>query len=98
MASLVSRYLESIDGIGQEDLYYGYHEDGQPTPGQVNAELERHLDLFRAAAKLVLTVDYVTLPEHVGLSYRKSRDRGFVPLATVRALDQLTVNLGYEPD
>ena len=56
------------------------------------------MDLFKAAGKLVLTIDYVALPEHVSLAYQRSRNKGFVPLATVRALDRLTVNRGNEPD
>jgi len=30
-----SGYLEAVDGIGQEELYYGYDDDGIATPAEV---------------------------------------------------------------
>ena len=51
-------YLGTATGIGQEDLYYGYVRDGRPTPPRVTRRLERNLDRFVQAGKLVLTVDY----------------------------------------
>lgn len=91
-------YLNSVDGIGQEDAYYGYHRDDQPTPPGVTAELERHLDVFKNAGKVVLTVDYATTPAHVDDAYARAQARGYVPFCTVRALDRLTINPGHEPD
>jgi cysteinyl-tRNA synthetase len=90
-------YLAAVDGIGQEDIYYGYEEDDQPTPPDVTAELEGHLDVFKNVGKLVLTVDYATTPAHVDDAYAKSRAKGYVPFVTVRDLDQLTINPGHEP-
>ena len=91
-------YLDSVDGIGQEDTYYGYDGDDVMTPPAATAGLEEVLDLFRNAGKLVLTVDYATTPAHVDDAYAKSQAKGYVPFATVRGLDQLTINPGHEPD
>jgi len=91
-------YLDSVDGIGQEDIYYGYNGDDVMTPPAVTTELEGVLDLFENAGKLVLTVDYATTPAHVDDAYAKSQAKGYVPFVTVRALDQLTINPGHEPD
>jgi len=33
----VKSYIASIDGIGREDLFYGYAGDNEPTPGTVTA-------------------------------------------------------------
>ncbi len=91
-------YLDVIDGIGQEDVYYGYDGDDKPTPPEVSAELEGYLDRFRAAGKLVLTIDYATAPAHIEDAYTRARARGYVPFVTVRDLDELIINPGYEPD
>ena len=91
-------YLDDVDGIGQEDMYYGYDGDDVMTPPAVTAELEGYLDLFKEAGKLVLTVDYATTPAHVDDAYAKSQAKGYVPFVTVRGLDQLTTNPGHEPD
>ena len=98
LASLVPAYLNSVDGIGQEDIYYGYEDDDVMTVPAVTAELEGYLDLFKNAGKLVLTVDYATTRAHVDDAYAKSQAQGYVPFCTVRDLDQLTVNPGHEPD
>ena len=91
-------YLSSVDGIGQEDIYYGYDDDDVMTPVTVTAELEGYLDLFKNADKVVLTVDYATIPAHIDDAYAKSQAKGYVPFVTVRDLDQLTINPGHEPD
>jgi len=44
LAGLVPAYLDSVDGIGQEDIYYGYSGDDQPTPPAVTAQLESRLE------------------------------------------------------
>lgn len=98
LASDFPDYLVAVDGIGQEDIYYGYEEDDQPTPPAVTAELEGYLDIFKSAGKLVLTIDYATTPAQVDDAYAKSRARGYVPFVTVRDLDQLIINPGHEPE
>jgi TolB protein len=98
LAHLVPSYLNSVDGIGQEDIYYGYEDDDVRTPPAVTTELENHLDLFKNTGKLVLTVDYATTPGHIDDAYARSLAKGYVPFATTRDLDQLTVNPGHEPD
>lgn len=98
LAALLPGYLDGVDGIGQEEAYYGYDGDDLPTPPDVTAEVEGYLDLFHNAGKLVLTVDYATTPAHVDDVYARSQARGYVPFCTVRDLDQLIVNPGHEPD
>jgi len=99
-AELVERfpdYLELIDGIGQEDIYYGYAGDDTPTPSTVTAEMEAHLDAFLAASVLVLTIDYAETPSHIDDAYARSRANGYVPFVTTRDLDELIVNAGHDP-
>ena len=91
-------YLDIVDGIGQEDIYYGYNDDNVMTPPDITAELESYLDVFKNAGKLVLTVDYAGTAAHVDDAYAKSQAHGYVPFVAVRDLDQLTINEGHEPD
>ena len=98
LAEMVPGYLSHVDGIGQEDIYYGYDGDDVMTPAAVTAEVESHLDIFRRSGKLVLTVDYAATPAHVDDAYAKSRAKGYVPFVAVRDLDQLIINPGHEPD
>ena len=98
LARMAPGYLDHVDGIGQEDIYYGYEADDVMTSPEVTAELERQLDFFRAAGRLVLTIDYASSPAHIDRAYAWARAKGYVPFVTVRELDQLTVNPGHEPD
>lgn len=100
LAGLVpaAAYLNIVDGLGQEDIYYGYDADDQATPISVTQYLETYLDVFEHAGKLVLTIDYATTPAHIDDAYTKSLAKGYVPFVTVRKLDQLTINPGHEPD
>ena len=95
LADEVTGYLNSVDGIGQEDIYYN---DDVKTPPAATAGLEEYLDLFRNAGKLVLTVDYATTQGHIDDAYTQSQAQGYVPFVTVRDLDKLTINPGHEPD
>ena len=91
-------YLETVTGIGVEDLYYGYPRDHAPSPPEWTAEREAILDQWVAAGKLVLTIDYSRIPEQIDDAYARSAARGYVPFVTVRSLGQLIINDGHEPD
>lgn len=87
-------YLDVIDGIGREDTFF----DGDaPVAPEIVAETVERLDAVVAGGRIVLAVDYVRRPENIAAFYRLARARGYVPYATVRALDQLVVNPGFEP-
>ena len=91
-------YLETVTGVGVEDLYYGYPRDHTPSPPDWTAEREAVLDQWVAAGKLVLTIDYSRLPEQIDDAYTRARARGYVPFVTVRSLGQLIINKGHEPN
>ncbi|MFC1568988.1 MJ1477/TM1410 family putative glycoside hydrolase [bacterium] len=109
LATMHPIYLNAVDGIGQEDIYFGYDSDGEPTPVTVTEEMQTNLDVFLNAGKLVLTVDYPfsesedvphfdqTTLNKIENAYNKSRIRGYIPYCTVRNLNYLTINPGYEP-
>jgi cysteinyl-tRNA synthetase len=91
-------YLEVVDGIGVEDLYYGYPRDHEPSPADWTAGRESMLDQWVAAGKLVLTVDYTADREQIADAYNRSRAHGYVPYVTDRSLGRLRINPGFEPD
>jgi len=97
LAADFSEYLATVDGIGQEEVYYGYPDDGDLSSPDFLAEVEPNLDLFVQAGKTVLATAYTTDPAQIDDQYARARPRGYVPFATVRGLDQLTINAGHEP-
>lgn len=90
-------YLNSVDGIGREDIYYGYNGDDQQTPQNITTEIESKLDIFKNNNKLVLTIDYALTQSNIDDAYQKSQAKGYVPYVAVRELNQIFDN-GYIPD
>jgi cysteinyl-tRNA synthetase len=91
-------FLEAVNGIGVEDLYYGYPRDHEPSPAEWTAERERILDQWVDAGKLVLVIDYTEVPEQIADAYARSGARGYVEYVTDRRLGRLRINEGFEPD
>jgi len=90
-----SDYLQVVNGIGKEDTWYN---DNTPQPSSYTNKVIANLDVFKQAGKLVLVIDYVTQQNLIDDFYSKAITRGYVPYATVRALDRLTINHWHEPD
>jgi cysteinyl-tRNA synthetase len=88
-------YVQAVTGIGREDTWYDGNSPRDPDDMRT---VVANLDVFRDAGKLVLCTDYVARKSLIDDFYSKARARGYVPYATVRALDCLTVNPGHEPD
>jgi cysteinyl-tRNA synthetase len=98
LAARFPDYLAAVDGIGQEDVYYGYPDEGDASPPEFVAAIEANLDRFVAAGKPVLAIVYTSDPAQIDDHYARARARGYVPFATVRGLDELTINPGHAPD
>lgn len=97
--SSASDYLEIVDGIGAEDtFYYGDLDDDNDLDLTNADQVTPYLDQFVAEGKIVLSVDYVQDPAKVSDFYQRAQDQGYIPYATVRSLDQLIINAGFEPD
>ncbi len=91
-------YLETVTGIGVEDLYYGYPRDHEPSPADWSAARTEVLRQWVAADKLVLTIDYTAKPEQIADTYHRALQNGFIPYVTDRSLGRLRINPGFEPD
>lgn len=88
-------YVAVVDGIGREDTWY---DDNTPQPASHTSEVIANLDVFKRANKLVLVIDYVTKQELIDDFYSRAHAKGYVPYATVRELNVLTINVGHDPD
>lgn len=88
-------YVAVTTGIGNEDNWFnGNSRNGQ---GETK-EILKYLDTFKKAGKLVLVTDYVTRTPLIYDFYSNARSKGYIPYATVRPLNKLTVNQGFAPD
>lgn len=88
-------YLNAVNGIGREDTWYNGNTANDST--HIDSVIS-NLDVFKQAGKLVLVIDYVTQQNLIDDFYSKAIAKGYVPYATVRDLDRITVNTGHDPD
>ncbi|MCR5862190.1 endo alpha-1,4 polygalactosaminidase [Flavobacterium sp. J372] len=86
----VTTYLNAVDGNGQEDLFFGYVSDDEPTPAEDNAYLRGLLNISKNAGKTILVTDYVSTPYKITSSYQQNQSAGYVSFAaTERALNTI---------
>jgi cysteinyl-tRNA synthetase, unknown class len=97
-------YLAAIDGQGQEDLFFGYTGDDQPTPAAETEWMLSFLSQAESAGIEVMVTDYCWTEERVDSSYSWNQQQGFVSFAADRrSLDFIPPypsepwNLDYEP-
>jgi cysteinyl-tRNA synthetase, unknown class len=74
-------YLNAIDGNGQEDLFYGYENDDQPTSSEDNTYLKAFLDRSKSGGKVILATDYCSTPGRMDDSYSVNNAAGYVSFA-----------------
>lgn len=76
-----TNYLNAIDSNGQEDLFYGYDNDNQATPSNVNNYLKAFLNISKSAGKTILVTDYCSTPSKVTNSYIENSNQGYISFA-----------------
>jgi cysteinyl-tRNA synthetase len=74
-------YINAIDGVGREDLFYGFEEDDQPTPSAERDEMLQYMLVAKNNGLKVLVTDYCVTPYNVTDSYSQSDARGFISFA-----------------
>lgn len=78
-------YINAIDGIGQEDLFYGYDDDDQATSITDNKWLRGFLDMAKNAGTVkIIVTDYCSTLSKVDDSYAKNNDYGYISFAADR--------------
>jgi len=82
-------YLKAIDGIGQEEIFYGFdNKDNRKTPKKETDAFLKLLAVVKIADKPVLSIDYASKKELVDDAYAKNAAAGFIPfVADRRGLD-----------
>lgn len=85
-----SSYLNAIDGLGQESLYYGYNADDLITPKEESDYLEFYLDIGKRFGKTVLVTDYAFTPSKMDSSLLWNEKKEYLSFAADhRALDHI---------
>lgn len=77
-------YVSAIDGVGREDLFYGYEADDKPTPAAERAYMTGFLDRAEIAGLEVLVADYCWTQSYVDDSYTESAARAYISFAADR--------------
>ena len=88
-------YLATVTGIGREDVWY--NDDAINPTNEVATSLTE-LDRFKTAGKFVWIIDYPQQTAHINDFYTKATNKGYIPYAPTRDLDQLKIVPGHSPD
>jgi cysteinyl-tRNA synthetase len=80
-------YLSAIEGIGREDLFYGYNNDDEATPASERDYMIAFLDLAESVGIEVLVTDYCTTESFVDDSYFQNASKNYISFAALRDLD-----------
>lgn len=86
-------YIQAIDGVGREDLFYGYTADNRETPEEAIRYMLPFLELALDNDLTVMVTDYCRQRSKIDDSYRRNDLQGFISFAAPRR--DLTVIPGY---
>jgi cysteinyl-tRNA synthetase len=86
-------YMRAIDGIGREDLFYGYTADNRETPPESIRYMLPYLELASENELTVMVIDYCWQRSKIDISYQRNREHGFISFAAPRR--DLTVIPAY---
>lgn len=79
--SLEYDYLGVLQGVGREDLYYGYDNDDEPTPSAARDYMVAFLDIAVMNGLKVLVTDYCSTQAYVDSSYSLNEIKGYISFA-----------------
>jgi len=82
---LNKKYIDAIDGLGLESVFYMAHD--KPANKGWCRENRDNAIAIKKAGKLLLGVDYAKKAETIKDAYAKQREAGFVPYVSVVNLD-----------
>jgi cysteinyl-tRNA synthetase, unknown class len=89
-AEPASEYINAIDGIGREDLFFGYNRDNSATPEDENEYMLSYMELAAETGISVLVTDYCRDKDKMDLSYLMNNEYGFISFAAdSRELDTI---------
>jgi cysteinyl-tRNA synthetase len=83
-------YIRAIDGVGREDVFYGYGADNVATATANRDYLLGFMDIARDNGVKVLVTDYCSTPAFMDDSYTQNHGRGYISFsAGHRELDNI---------
>ena len=82
--TLELEYLAAIDGVGREDLFYGWAADDVETPAAERDLMLAFMDVALANGVRPLVTDYCWTPSTVDDSYALNEARGYLSFAAPR--------------
>jgi cysteinyl-tRNA synthetase len=74
-------YLNAIDGVGREDLFYGFESDNVATSSSVTEYMTAFLDICEQNNVEVLTTDYCSDSSKMDDSYTKNAAKNYISFA-----------------
>lgn len=88
--SLMVVYISALDGLGREDLFYGYNGDDIATPASIRDGMIAFLDIAEDNGIEVLVIDYCSTQAYVDSSYEQNAAKGYISFAADhRELDNI---------
>ncbi|MFC1935078.1 endo alpha-1,4 polygalactosaminidase [Chloroflexota bacterium] len=85
-------YMDAIDGVGREDIFYGYDDDDITTPVSERDLMISFMDIAESNDVEVLTTDYCSNVSFIDDSYSQNAARGYISFAADhRELDNIPV-------
>lgn len=83
-------YISSIDGVGREDLFYGYRKDNKATPKSEQKYLTSFMDLAVNNGIKIMVTDYCRSHPKMDKSYSKNEAKNYISFAANhRELDNI---------
>jgi len=88
--ALAVAYLDVIDGVGRENLFYGYDGDIVATPALERDYMVSFMDIAEKSGLEVLVIDYCSTHSFMDDSYYHNAARGYISFsADHRELDNI---------
>lgn len=85
-----TEYINHINGVGREDLFYGYDDDNVPTPQADTDYMIAFLDIAENYGVEVLITDYCWSQEYMDDSFLQNGNKGYISFAADhRELDNI---------
>ena len=72
-------YLNAIDALGQENLFYGYKRDNAKTPTSVSEYMVNYLKVSQDYNNEIFVIDYCKSDSNVEDAIEKNLDLDFIP-------------------
>ncbi|WP_428236126.1 endo alpha-1,4 polygalactosaminidase [Gracilimonas sp.] len=79
--NVATDYLNAVDGLAQESLFFGYSNEDQPTPATETNQLLKLLNIGKEAGKTILVTDYCSTSFKVNNSYNQNSALGYLSFA-----------------